>query len=150
MWYIGDKKVEAIEDLPGSEHLYGFIYKITNLKNDRYYIGKKVFYFERTKHFGKKELKQVTDKRKKTYKKVRSESNWKEYWGSVDSESDFKEDLLHFGIENFKREIIGLANTKRELTYLELEVLVQHNVLRDHFAYNRNILGKWFPKGLSS
>ena len=47
---------------------YGFVYLITNLTNQRQYIGRKYFYQHRTPK-GKK-------------RKVKSESDWKKYYGS--------------------------------------------------------------------
>ena len=47
---------------------YGFVYNITNLTNQRQYIGRKYFWQHRTPK-GKK-------------RKVKSESDWKKYYGS--------------------------------------------------------------------
>ena len=49
--------------------LFGFVYCITNLKNGREYIGRKYFWQFRTPK-GKK-------------RKVKSESDWKKYYGCL-------------------------------------------------------------------
>ena len=56
---------------------YGFVYNITNLINKRQYIGRKYFWQHRTPK-GKK-------------RKVKSESDWKNYYGSC---PELKEDCL--------------------------------------------------------
>ena len=58
------------EDLIGDNH--GFVYEITNLTNNRKYIGKKFFYSAKTK--------QVKGKKKK----IKVPSDWQTYFGSSD------------------------------------------------------------------
>ena len=70
---------------------YGFVYNITNLTNQRQYIGRKYFYQHRTPK-GKK-------------RKVKSESNWKKYYGSC---PELKEDIELLGRQNFSRTILIL------------------------------------------
>jgi hypothetical protein len=69
-WTYQNKK---IEDLPTD--CEGFVYLITNLTNDRKYIGKKLARFKTTKP----PLKGRKNKRRGT-----KESDWKTYWGSSD------------------------------------------------------------------
>lgn len=147
MWIYKNKLINSIKDLPDWENLFGFTYIIKNLENNRYYIGKKNFYSTLTKKLSKKELKEITDKRLKTYKKITKESNWKDYWGTVTSNMDYMKELQN-SKKNFAKEIISLAYSKKELTFLELEEQINHNVLRDDLSYNNNILGKWFRKDL--
>lgn len=148
MWLYQNKSIESIEELPDWEALNGFIYSIKNQVNGRCYWGKKNFYSVTTKHFGKKELKTVTDKRLKTYKKIIKESNWKDYWGTVNPKEELVQDIKKYGKEQFTRTIVALGYSKKELTFLELEHQIFNNVLRDDKAYNTNILGKFFPKDL--
>ena len=51
---------------------YGFVYLITNLENNRKYIGKKLFWFSKTK--------QVKGKKKR----IKVPSDWQTYYGSSD------------------------------------------------------------------
>jgi hypothetical protein len=53
-----------------SDHDYGFVYQITNLTNNKAYIGKKLFWF--------KKIKTLKGKRKRYL----AESDWRTYYGS--------------------------------------------------------------------
>ena len=58
---------EIVEDIG---NYVGFVYIITNLRTEKKYIGKKNFYFSKTKQIkGKK-------------KRYKVESDWKDYFGS--------------------------------------------------------------------
>ena len=63
---------------------FGFVYLITNLTNNRQYIGRKYFWQFRTPK-GKK-------------RKVKSESDWKNYYGSC---PELKEDIQQNGATKF-------------------------------------------------
>lgn len=103
----------------------GFIYCITNLINNRQYIGKKNLYSTRRIQ-RVVTLKSGLKKRKKIIQKT--ESDWKDYWSSS---NELKNDVEKLGKDNFKREIIHLCKTKAEMSYyetkyqLELDVLIQ-------------------------
>ena len=66
-------KNKVVDELP--ENVEGFVYVITNLKDNRKYIGKKIARFKTTKP----PLKGRKNKRR-GYK----ESDWRTYWGSSD------------------------------------------------------------------
>jgi hypothetical protein len=131
-------QITSIEQVPVDA--VGFIYLVEfgAIK----YIGKKNFYSERTKHFGKKQLAEVTDKRKKTYTKVIKESDWKTYCGS---NSTIK-DLLKSGQIPTNRFILDFAFSKQHLTYLEVKYMFKMDVLEDSKYLNDNILGKFYRK----
>ena len=76
---------------------YGFVYEITNLTNNRKYIGKKLL--KRTK------TKQVKGRKKRTL----VESDWKDYYGS---NKELQFDVETIGIHNFKRSILKLCKSK--------------------------------------
>jgi len=102
------------------EHAIGFVYIITNLQNDKKYIGKKVFYFQK---LIQKNLKK---------KKIKVESDWKTYNGSND-------DLLNdIKINNpeLKKEIIEICYSKSSLSYLEARHQFINNVLLKEEYYN--------------
>jgi len=115
---------EIVEDIG---NYIGFVYIITNLSNQKKYIGKKNFYFSKTK--------QVKGK-KKRYK---VESDWKKYYGSSDQ---LNEDVQLFGEENFKREIIRFCSSKGELTYFEAKYQFEYGVLENDKWYNTWIMCK--------
>ena len=114
---------------------FGFVYRITNIQNDRQYIGRKYFYQKRKPKGGKR--------------RVTSESDWKRYYGSSD---ELKRDVKEYGKDNFRREIISLHETLGKVNYEETKQLFLHNVLMEALDdgtpmyYNSNILGRYMRK----
>lgn len=100
-------------DEPGEDH-YGFVYVITNLTNNKQYIGKKVFWFKKTR--------QVKGKKKRYL----APSDWKEYYGSSPS---LNKDIELLGADKFDREIIHLCKSKGEASYLEAKEQFDQRVL---------------------
>lgn len=123
MWkYNGEELTEV------PEGYIAFVYLITNTTNDRKYIGKKLFYFSKSK----------TVKGKK--KRFKEESDWKTYWSSSD---ELKKDVEKLGEENFTREILHLCKNKGESTYLEAKEQFLKEVLENPEKwYNRNIMAR--------
>ena len=114
---------------------YGFVYRITNTTTGKSYIGRKYFVQKRKPKGGKR--------------RVTSESNWKQYYGSSD---ELKRDIRDFGRENFRREILSLHTTLGRVNYEETKQLFLHNVLAEKLDdgspayYNSNILGRYYRK----
>lgn len=114
---------------------FGFVYLITNKSNQRKYIGRKYLWSFRTPK-GKK-------------RKVKSESNWKEYYGSC---PELAEDVKKIGKENFSRTILSLHKTKGRTNFEETRQLFFNNVLTESLDngepayYNSNILSRYFRK----
>ena len=109
---------------------FGFVYRITNLQSGKQYIGRKYFY-------------QFRKPRGKS-RKVKSESDWKKYYGSSD---ELNTDRKSIGNECFKREIISLHTTKGWVNYEETRQLFLNNVLSENENYyNSNILGRYMRK----
>lgn len=119
-WYFND---EALGSPPDGS--VGFVYCILNKLDGRSYIGKKNFYFAKTK--------QVKGKKKR----VKVESDWKDYWSSSD---ELKADVQRLGAENFTREILHLCKTKGELNYLEAHEQFARGVLFSDKYYNSYIM----------
>ena len=117
------------------EDHYGFVYLIENKINGKRYIGRKYLWQFRTPK-GKK-------------RKVKSESNWKEYYGSF---PELKEDIDKFGRENFSRTILSLHKTKGKTNFEETRQLFVNGVLTEALDtggpafYNSNILNRYFRK----
>lgn len=102
----------------------GFVYVITDLSNDKKYVGKKLFWSKKTLP----PLKGKTRKRRSII-----ESDWKKYYGS----SDLVKQLLNeHGEQNFHREILHLCKTRGEAGYLEMYEQVTRNVLLDDMYMN--------------
>lgn len=123
MWIFEDKEFtsEMIDEY------VGFVYLITDLSNQKKYIGKKLFV----------STNRLPPLKGKTRKRVvRKESDWKKYFGSSEEVKALVESA---GEENFKREILHLCKTKGEMSYMEAKLQFQYDVLlRDDF-YNEFI-----------
>ena len=121
------------EDING---MYGFVYRITNLESGKQYIGRKYFWQHR-KPRGKS-------------RRVKSESNWKKYYGSSD---ELNEERSRLGNNTFfRREILSVHETKGRTNYEETRQLFLHDVLTKALTdgtpafYNSNILGRYYRK----
>jgi hypothetical protein len=112
MWLYNGK--ELTDDQIGDN--VAFVYLITNLKTNKQYIGKKIFQKTRSK----------VVKGKTRKKKIRSESDWRTYYGS---NNELKEDVVKLGAENFKREILYLCKSKGTANYLEAKEQMLRAVL---------------------
>jgi len=143
-WIYIKKEMETISDFP--DNTYGFVYRITHKPTNKTYIGRKILQNTTKVKLGKKELKELAGivGRRPVYKMAVKESNWKTYWGS---NKYMKELYKTEPKENFDRQIIICAPTKKLLTYYELKYQILYEVLEkpDEF-FNDNILGKFFTK----
>ena len=114
---------------------FGFVYNITNLQNQRQYIGRKYFWSFRTPK-GKK-------------RKVKQESDWKKYYGSC---PELKEEIERLGRSCFSRTILSLHHTAGKTNFEETRQLFAHGVLTEQLDdgtpkyYNSNILSRYFRK----
>lgn len=120
MWLYQGKEIDE-DQIDGYT---GFVYIITNLTNNRRYIGKKLFTSTRTK----------VSKGKR--RKVRKDSGWRDYYGS---NANLKEDVARLGPENFTREILHLCKSKGTANYLEMKEQIEHRVLESDEWYNDQI-----------
>ena len=114
---------------------YGFVYCITNTTTGKSYIGRKYFVQKRKPKGGKR--------------RVTSESNWKQYYGSSD---ELKQDIRRDGKDTFKREILSVHSTLGRTNYEETRQLFLNEVLTKRLTdgspayYNSNILGRYYRK----
>lgn len=133
-WIYQNQPLESAPDA------FGFVYLITNLTTQQKYIGKKQFH-SRT-------LSRKT-KTKKRRKRTVKESDWQKYFGSCD---ELLEDVSFLGLDNFRREILTLCQTKGELTYGEVEAQIKRDVLTSRLVsgeyeyYNRCIASRWYRR----
>ena len=110
---------EPLTEIP--ESMIGFVYLITNQANGMKYIGKKNFYFSKTK--------QVKGKKKR----IKVESDWKEYFGS---NKTLIEHVSLFSENKFTREILHLCKTKGEMTYYETKHIFAVDAVLSEKYYN--------------
>jgi len=143
-WNYNNQSMGAITDFPESS--YGFVYKITHTPTGKSYIGKKILNFTRKTKLGKKELKLLEGGvgRRPVFKVVVKESDWATYWGS----NKYLKDLYKTEPkENFERDILMVAPSKKLLTYYELKYQIIYQVLeKPEEFFNDNILGKFYTK----
>ena len=93
IWIFELGYVDKVSDMP--EDTFGFVYRITNMVSGKFYIGKKQIFSTTKRNLGKKELVQITDKRKSKFQYITKESNWLTYTGSnKELNSDIKKDSL--------------------------------------------------------
>jgi hypothetical protein len=123
MWIYENRQFEDSE----IDKYIGFVYLITNKTNNRKYVGKKLFWFTKTR----------TIKGKK--KREKSFSDWKMYWSSSE---ELKGDVKNLGEENFTREILHLCMNKGTMSYLELREQIDRRVLETNEYYNAFVGGK--------
>lgn len=108
----------------------GFVYCITNLTNNKKYIGKKLFSFSKTT-YKTVTLKNGTKKKKKI--KSLTDSDWRDYYGSSE---ELKKDLEILGSDKFHREILHYCKSKAECSYIELREQMERRVLENKEYYN--------------
>lgn len=123
MWIYDDDVV----DVDMLDEFVGFVYVITNLKDGRRYIGKKLLKFKRTKKVKGKKKRFLID------------SDWREYWGS---NKTLQTDVAQHGENSFSREIIRLCKTRGELNYFEAKYQFMYGVLESDKWYNEWISAK--------
>ena len=105
----------------------GFVYLITNLTNNKKYIGKKHFW--------------TRQKDRKTGRRKTKESDWQNYFGSSDQ---LNVDVKTLGKEHFIREILYLCPHKKSMSYYETYEQFNRNVLMSEEYYNTNIGGTFY------
>lgn len=119
MWLHNE---EVVEEFPSKA--VGFVYLIT-CPDGRKYIGKKLL--------TKSKTKQVKGKKKK----IRVESDWRDYFGSNDELNKLVEDI---GKENFKREVLHICYSKAECSYIEAKEQFVRGALESDEYFNSWIM----------
>jgi len=129
MWFYND-----VEYNPAEEEIkpfVGFVYLITDLTNNKKYIGKKTLWSTRRLP----PLKGYKRKRVKV-----TQSDWQDYYGSSE---EVKLLVENSGRDRFKREILRLCISKGECSYYEMrEQMVRDVLLKPDEYYNAFVGGK--------
>lgn len=122
------------------EKAIGFIYIMEAIIDGKSvsYVGKKNFYAEIKTRLSKKAM--PTDKRKKTYKRVRK-CTYQNYFSSNEILKQAYKDGVYI-----KRQIIKICYTKSELSYQEVKYQFMYGVLESESWLNGNILGKFYKQ----
>lgn len=127
-WLYNNRPVETLPP-----DCVGFVYIITNIANNRRYIGKKLAKFSRTTVKTVK-LKNGNKKKRKVRSKV--DSDWRDYFGSS---PELLKDIEQLGKEYFKREILYYCHSKAECSYIEAREQFARRVLESQDWYNGHI-----------
>ena len=118
-WTYNNK---VVNDLP--EDVEGFVYLITNLVDNRKYVGKKLARFKTTK---------PPLKGRKNKRRGFKESDWRTYWGSSDH---LNADVKKLGPDKFTREILHYCPSRGALSYIEAKEQFDRRVLETDEYYN--------------
>ena len=118
-WYYKDK---LITELP--EDCEAFVYLITNLTNNKKYVGKKLAKFKTSK---------PPLKGRKNRRRGKKESDWRTYWGSSDH---LNADVIELGEDKFRREILYYCPSRGVASYLEAREQFERRVLETDDYYN--------------
>ena len=102
-----------------------FVYIITNTVTGRQYIGLKTAVTPKTRSVkGKK-------------KRIKVESDWRDYWSSSD---ELKADIENLGQDKFRREILYFCELKAHANYLEAREQIDRRVLENPDKYYNGIV----------
>jgi hypothetical protein len=121
----------VVNTLP--EDCVGFVYLITNITNDRKYIGKKLAKFSKTTY---RVVKQKNGIKKKKRIRTKIDSDWQEYYGSS---PELSKDVELLGKDKFVREILHFCKSKSACSYLEAKEQFDRKVLESLDYYNGHI-----------
>ena len=132
-WYYNQKPFTT-----APEDCQGFVYLITNNTNGRKYIGKKNLWGI---------LKRKPLKGKSNRRHSRVETDWQGYYGS---NKQLQHDVETLGPHTMTREILVLCANKNQMSYFEMKLQFEHNVLFDPAYYNGYIGGRVTARGLTS
>ena len=120
-------KYNSVDFTDVPKGMEGFVYIITNLTNNKKYIGKKHFW--------------TRQKDRKTGRRKTKESDWQNYPSSCDL---LKEDIKNLGEDKFLKEILHLCPHKKSMSFYEtMEQYKRDVIFRDDY-YNTNVEGKFF------
>jgi hypothetical protein len=122
-WYYESKPID--ENI--LESYVGFVYCISNLEDNKKYIGKKLLKFRKSKQVKGKKKRYLVD------------SNWRTYWGS---NKNLIADVDEIGEGKFVREILRLCKTKGECNYFEAKFQFELSALESETFYNDWIMVK--------
>jgi hypothetical protein len=126
-----DRKGKVVKDQDGSDmmelnkEIFSFIYIITDMENNKKYIGQKMFTTQ----------KPVTKNKKTTKKTV--ESDWKNYFSSSET---IKQLVKEQGSSKLKREIIYICCSKGQANYLETKLQFELQCLENQDDWYNGIV----------
>ncbi len=145
-WIYKEQEITSVDQLP--DNAYGFIYCIT-YDDGTAYIGKKNLYTYsvlpmlkngKLRNENSIIIHKNIDRKRTPLEQLIKESNWKKY----NSSSKLVTDKVPV-----KKEIIDIAISKRQLTYLEVKHQFILEVLENELFLNDNISGRFFKGNIT-
>lgn len=134
-FYIGQKtffkKVDKVKDKEFTKPMFLKRQKLQEKLDQGFFKTKKEYNVQLI--LLKKEEKEHFSSRKYKTKKVKKETNWREYWGSSDI---FKADVGKFGKDNYERKILICCETKGMMNYAETFLQMKYGVVFNDKAFN--------------
>lgn len=129
--WIYKNKPFKIKDL---EQYWGFVYKISNLITNQFYIGSKSFFNRTNAKISKKRSNELYSGkgRKPLREKKIKESDWKIYKSS----SKKVQEMILNNENNFKFEIIALYKNKAEMLLNEAFLIIKEFILKNNLILN--------------
>lgn len=129
-WTFKDKPFE-IKDL---EQYWGFVYQITNLDTEEFYIGSKSFFNRTNGKISKKRSNELYSGkgRKPSREKKIKESDWKTYKSS----SKKVQEMISKNLNNFKYEIYQIYETKAEMLLVEAYLIIKNFMFKNPLILN--------------
>lgn len=126
--------ITALSDIPSDySKAIGFIYLIKQKSTNKKYIGRKMFYENKTVQ------------KNKIKKKIKKETNWLNYWSSSQTLISLVEEI---GEDDFDREILVFCMSRSQMIYSEECLLYHYDAMLDVSWFNDNIRSKiyssWF------
>ena len=124
-WYYNEKifTSDMIEDN------IGFVYDITDQRNNVKYIGKKGL-------VSRRKLPPLKGKKRRRIKVV--ETDWQDYYGSSETVKLLVEEM---GPEIFHRQILRLCKSKSEMSYYEAKLQFETDCLLKPDEYYNEFIG---------
>lgn len=129
--WIYKNKPFKIKDL---EQYWGFVYKISNLITNQFYIGSKSFFNRTNAKISKKRSNELYSGkgRKPLREKKIKESDWKIYKSS----SKKVQEMILDNENNFKFEIISLYKNKAEMLLNEAFLIIKEFIFKNNLILN--------------
>lgn len=137
-WMFGNKPLK-INDL---ESYWGFVYKITKLSTNEFYIGSKSFFSRTNGKISKRRSNELYGGkgRKPTREKKIKESDWKTYKSS----SKKVLSMITENPQDFKYEIHQIYETKAEMLLVEAYLIILGFMFKDPLILNEWVSIKSF------
>lgn len=140
-WFYQGKEIKTLADTP--LEALGFIYKIYNLDNQMYYVGRRTIRSNRRRKLTVAEKKIKGNEKKTFITEMKESSGWKTYAGS---NVTLKAEVTKGA--RIRKEILHYCYSKAEITYKETAEILCSGALLDIKSYNSWVKATIYKKHL--